>query len=161
MGTISGESAGGASTAAHLFAPDSFGLFNRLIAKSGAIVNNWATKPRTVIRQISFQLARRLNCTSEQLLLLNSAGGDKAAGPNRAHVERIVECMSRLPAAVIQRESDAISESLMLPMNFAFVPIDEDSHFFKGNLFEKMRRKVVKRNSLTIVRQLFRSSRRT
>jgi hypothetical protein len=62
-----GESAGGASAAAHLFAPDSHALFGRLIANSGAIVNNWATKPKAIIRDISFKLARRLNCTDQKV----------------------------------------------------------------------------------------------
>jgi carboxylesterase type B len=119
-----GESAGGASVVAHMFAPDSYNLFGRIIAKSGAIVNNWATKSRAVIRQISFKLVHRLNCTQGLMDGANTAA-------ERAQLERIVECLSRVPAPIVQRESDAISESLMLPMNFAFVPIDEDTHFFK------------------------------
>ncbi|KAL3105557.1 hypothetical protein niasHT_026991 [Heterodera trifolii] len=42
--TLFGESAGGASAAAHLFAPDSHRLFRSLIAKSGAIVNKLGHK---------------------------------------------------------------------------------------------------------------------
>jgi hypothetical protein len=86
-------------------------------------VNNWATKPKSAIRQISFQLVRRLNCTQES-----------EDTEDHGQIERIIGCMARLPAQIVQRESDAISESLMLPMNFAFVPIDEDDHFFKVNM---------------------------
>ena len=54
----------------------------------------------------------------------------------------------------------AVSESLRLPMDFAFVPIgfhfnifinfllliDEDTHFFRANIFDKLRRKEFKRD---------------
>jgi hypothetical protein len=68
------------------------------------------------------------------------------AAVDRVQIERILGCMSRLPAPIVQHESDVISESLIVPMNFAFVPIDEDVHFFKGNLFEKLRRKEFKKD---------------
>uniref|UniRef100_A0A915DWZ5 Uncharacterized protein n=1 Tax=Ditylenchus dipsaci TaxID=166011 RepID=A0A915DWZ5_9BILA len=49
--------------------------------------------------------------------------------------------MSRVPAFILQREANAISEAIALPMTFAFVPIDEDENFFRGNLFDKIRLK--------------------
>uniref|UniRef100_A0A914HHN0 Acetylcholinesterase n=1 Tax=Globodera rostochiensis TaxID=31243 RepID=A0A914HHN0_GLORO len=163
--TLFGESAGGASAAAHLFAPDSHRLFRGLIAKSGAIVNNWATKPKAAIRDISLRLVQRLNCS----IAGGSSTGDghhrrrrrrrhhhhhgRRRGPwrwNRAapasDIDSVVSCISRVPAQIVQREADHISASLLLPMNFAFVPIDEDDHFFKGSLFEKLRLKEFKKD---------------
>uniref|UniRef100_A0A915DV68 Carboxylic ester hydrolase n=1 Tax=Ditylenchus dipsaci TaxID=166011 RepID=A0A915DV68_9BILA len=61
--TLFGESSGGASASAHLFAQGSKNYFTKLIAKSGSILNNWATKPKEVILDISLTLAKRLNCT--------------------------------------------------------------------------------------------------
>ncbi|KAL3074893.1 hypothetical protein niasHS_014338 [Heterodera schachtii] len=168
--TLFGESAGGASAAAHLFAPDSHRLFRSLIAKSGAIVNNWATKPIVAIRDISMRLAHRLNCSMStmgdwkrrrrhrhrplrQQRHHGRRGSGRSADDNSddeegtvAVANQVIACMSRVPAQIIQRESDHISATLLLPMNFAFVPIDEDANFFKGNLFDKLQRKDFKKD---------------
>uniref|UniRef100_A0A1I8B402 COesterase domain-containing protein n=1 Tax=Meloidogyne hapla TaxID=6305 RepID=A0A1I8B402_MELHA len=66
-------------------------------------------------------------------------------------IQNVVECLKRVPTAIIQRAGDAVSLSLSLPMDFAFVPIDEDTHFFRGNLFEKLRRKDFKRDVSILV----------
>lgn len=135
--TLFGESAGSASAMAHMFADESHSLFSRIIAQSGSIINNWATKPKASILQLSLQLARHLNCIS-------GSNSTKA-------IQNVVECLKRVPTAIIQRAGDAVSLSLSLPMDFAFVPIDEDTHFFRGNLFEKLRRKDFKRDVSILV----------
>lgn len=38
-------------------------------------------------------------------------------------MQNIVECIKRIPTAIVQRAGDAVSQSLSLPMDFAFVPI--------------------------------------
>ncbi|KAI6222188.1 Carboxylic ester hydrolase [Aphelenchoides besseyi] len=131
--TLFGESAGGASCTAHMFAPGSARYFNKIIINSGAIINNWATKPADVMLDMSLLLAKRLNCTHpihDPLL----------------HVEDIIECMSRVSTSVILREADKVGEALSLPMTFPFVPIDEDVYFFQGNVFDKFRRREFKKD---------------
>ncbi|CAK5085211.1 unnamed protein product [Meloidogyne enterolobii] len=130
--TLFGESAGSASAMAHIYS-----LFSRIIAQSGSIINNWATKPKASILQLSLQLAHHLNCS-------NGNNSTKA-------MQNIVECIKRVPTAIIQRAGDAVSQSLSLPMDFAFVPIDEDTHFFRGNVFDKLRRKDFKRDVSILV----------
>lgn len=78
-----------------MFAPDSQHLFSRLIAKSGAIVNNWATKPREAIREISWQLVGRLNCTVAGAARMAEAGEEE-------EVKRAVQCIGRVPAFIVQ-----------------------------------------------------------
>jgi carboxylesterase type B len=117
-----GESAGSASAMAHMFADDrliiihnifnyinSHALFSRVIAQSGSIINNWASKPKASIFHISLQLARHLNCSVNS----NTTEG----------LQNVVDCLRLIPTTIIQRASDAVSESLQLPMDFAFVPI--------------------------------------
>nr|ANH21150.1 acetylcholinesterase 2a [Meloidogyne incognita] len=135
--TLFGESAGSASAMAHMFADGSYSLFSRIIAQSGSIINNWATKPKASILQISLQLAHHLNCS-------NGNNSTKT-------MQNIVECIKRIPTAIVQRAGDAVSQSLSLPMDFAFVPIDEDTHFFRGNVFDKLRRKNFKRDVSILV----------
>ncbi|KAI1726920.1 carboxylesterase family domain-containing protein [Ditylenchus destructor] len=146
--TLFGESAGGASASAHLFAHGSKNYFRRLIAKSGTIVNNWATKPKEVIRDISLTLTKRLNCTpnivndGNALQMANQIVDDLSPDS----VDRMIACMANIPAFIVQREANAVSESLALPMTFAFVPIDDDEHFFQGSLFDKIRRRDFKKD---------------
>ncbi|KAF7639230.1 Carboxylic ester hydrolase [Meloidogyne graminicola] len=128
--TLFGESAGSASAMAHMFADDSHNFFSRVIAQSGSIINNWATKPKSSILLISLQLVQRLNCSNN----ITKA------------MENTMECLRNVPTAIVQRATNTVSESLKLPMDFAFVPIDEDIHFFRGNLFDKLRRKLFKRD---------------
>ncbi|KAH7730129.1 acetylcholinesterase [Aphelenchoides avenae] len=138
--TLFGESAGGASATAHLFAPGSERYFSKVIAKSGAIINNWATKPKEIMRQMSTMLARRLNCTNPLPHV------DPLTDPYA-----VVECLSKIPASTVQKEADAVSTSLALPMTFAFVPVDEDDNFFQGNLFEKLRQRSFKKDVSLLV----------
>ncbi|KAI1728324.1 carboxylesterase family domain-containing protein [Ditylenchus destructor] len=146
--TLFGESAGGASASAHLFAHGSKNYFRRLIAKSGTIVNNWATKPKEVIRDISLTLTKRLNCTPN---IVNEGNALQIANQilddlSPDSVDRMIACMANIPAFIVQREANAVSESLALPMTFAFVPIDDDEHFFQGSLFDKIRRRDFKKD---------------
>ncbi|KHJ92237.1 hypothetical protein OESDEN_07882 [Oesophagostomum dentatum] len=61
--TLFGESAGGASVTSHLFAPDSYSFFNKIIALSGSITQPWATQTPDEIYNISMKFAERLGCT--------------------------------------------------------------------------------------------------
>uniref|UniRef100_A0AC35TS69 Acetylcholinesterase n=1 Tax=Rhabditophanes sp. KR3021 TaxID=114890 RepID=A0AC35TS69_9BILA len=136
--TLFGESAGGASATAHLFAPGSHKYFNKVISQSGAITNSWATKQPGFIREMSVRLAAKLNCTE---------------GKNVTQLDEIIEnldyvlkCLSYIHPTVIQNESDKVTYELNVPMTFAFVPVEEDPHFFKGNVMQKFANNDFKKN---------------
>ncbi|KAI6182087.1 Carboxylic ester hydrolase [Aphelenchoides bicaudatus] len=129
--TLFGESAGGASCSAHLLAPASHQYFNKIIINSGAIINNWATKPKSVMLDMSLMLAKRLNCTHQDTVIDS---------------EKVLDCMAKFPAFIIQQEADKVGDALSLPMTFPFVAIDDDVNFFQGNVFEKLRKREFKKD---------------
>lgn len=123
--TLFGESAGAASVTAHFFAPESSRYFQKAILMSGTILNSWATKEKVMALETSMFLAKKLNCTSEN--------------DQQRNIELIARCIRQASAANIQKAADAVGMDQILPMTFPFVPIEEDGHFFKGNLFEKLK----------------------
>ncbi|VIO96128.1 Uncharacterized protein BM_BM8527 [Brugia malayi] len=123
--TLFGESAGAASVTAHFFAPGSSRYFQRAVLMSGTIANSWAIKEKNMALQTSMFLAEKLNCTS---------------GRNKhSDVHLIEKCIRQASAANIQKAADAVGVDQVLPMTFPFVPVEEDEHFFKGNLFTKLK----------------------
>uniref|UniRef100_A0A1I7VY31 Carboxylic ester hydrolase n=1 Tax=Loa loa TaxID=7209 RepID=A0A1I7VY31_LOALO len=135
--TLFGESAGAASVTAHFFAPESFRYFRRAVLMSGTIANSWAIKEKNMALQTSIFLAEKLNCTS---------------GHNKhSDVNLIAECIRQASAANIQKAADAVGMDQTLPMTFPFVPVEEDEHFFKGNLFTKLRMRDFTKNISVLV----------
>ncbi|VDM97418.1 unnamed protein product [Thelazia callipaeda] len=132
-----GESAGAASVTAHFFAPGSFRYFHKAVLMSGTIANSWATKEKNMAIETSMFLAKKLNCTSEN-------------DPN-PDINLITHCIRQAPAATIQRAADAVGVDQILPMTFPFVPVEEDEHFFKGNLITKMKMRNFKRDMSVLV----------
>ncbi|KAM3920536.1 cholinesterase-like [Leptodactylus fuscus] len=63
--TIFGVSAGGASVGYHVISPGSHSYFNRAILQSGAPTANWAFNSHERSRRLSIQLAKLLNCPTE------------------------------------------------------------------------------------------------
>uniref|UniRef100_A0A1I7XNU0 Acetylcholinesterase n=1 Tax=Heterorhabditis bacteriophora TaxID=37862 RepID=A0A1I7XNU0_HETBA len=128
------ESAGSASATAHLAAPDSHNYFNKIIANSGTIINSWASRTPDTMLELSLRLAKRLNCTShgtDPLLIHN--------------------CLKAIPASTIQSEADIVSGDIGLPMTFAFVPVSADRNFFKGDVFDRLRRRDFKKDVSAIL----------
>ncbi|XP_075137213.1 cholinesterase-like [Leptodactylus fuscus] len=64
--TIFGHSAGGASVGYHVMSPGSHSYFNRAILQSGAPTANWAFNSHETSRMLSIQLAKLLNCPTEE-----------------------------------------------------------------------------------------------
>ncbi|CAD6186195.1 unnamed protein product [Caenorhabditis auriculariae] len=124
--TLFGESAGSASVTAHLFAPNSHNYFQNIIAKSGAILNSWASATPNKMLELSLKLAKRVNCS----------GG----------VEQVTKCLALVPAHIVQNEADKISIEIGLLMSFAFVPVSADVTFFKGDIFHKLRTRQFKKD---------------
>uniref|UniRef100_A0A914PUJ3 Carboxylic ester hydrolase n=1 Tax=Panagrolaimus davidi TaxID=227884 RepID=A0A914PUJ3_9BILA len=135
--TLFGESAGGASATAHLFAPESWNYFNKFICNSGVILNSWATKPKNFIKNLSLKLAKKVGC----IPLDNNDAEIKYD-----QINNILKCMAEVKPNILQEKANEVSSSLTHPMAFAFVPIEEDNHFFKGNVFEKFYSQNFKKN---------------
>ncbi|VBB31619.1 unnamed protein product, partial [Acanthocheilonema viteae] len=135
--TLFGESAGAASVTAHFFAPGSFRYFRRAVLMSGTIANSWAIKEKNMALQTAMFLADKLNCT---------AGHGKISDVNL-----IAKCIRQAPAASIQKAADAVGVDQALPMTFPFVPVEEDEHFFKGNIFTKLKMRDFTKNISVLI----------
>ncbi|CAI5439902.1 unnamed protein product [Caenorhabditis angaria] len=115
--TLFGESAGSASATAHLFAPGSHKYFRYIIAKSGSIINSWASAKPSTMLDLSMNLAKRVNCSSSSM-------------------EKMMKCLRNVDAHIIQEVGDNLTNGP--PMTFAFVPVSSDVNFFQGDLFQKI-----------------------
>ncbi|PAV89841.1 hypothetical protein WR25_09601 isoform B [Diploscapter pachys] len=130
--TIFGESAGSASTTAHLFAPGSHKYFQKIIVKSGSVLNSWAVRPPETMLDVSMQLAKRLNCSGQA-------------------AEKIYQCLRNVPAAILQKEAEELTNQIETPMTFAFVPVSEEPNFFQGNIYEKIKKRDLKKDLSVII----------
>lgn len=124
--TLIGESAGAASVTSHLTAPDSYELFQKIIANSGSITHPWATMAPEVVLATSMRLAENLNCTDS------------------TDAVSIHECLSKASAEDIQSQNDANwpSQALLVP----FAPIRKDRNFFKGNVYDRLSSRDMKKD---------------
>ncbi|VDP07484.1 unnamed protein product [Heligmosomoides polygyrus] len=129
--TLIGESAGAASVTSHLTAPDSYELFQKIIANSGSITHPWATMAPEVMLETSLRLAKDLNCTE------------------REDAISIHECLTKLSAEEIQSQNDANWPSHVLL--FPFVPIRKDKNFFKGNVYDRLSGGDMKKDASVII----------
>ncbi|CAO4360622.1 unnamed protein product [Caenorhabditis nigoni] len=125
--TLFGESAGSASATAHLFAPNSHKYFRNIIAKSGSIINSWASAPPPTMLDLSLRLAKKVNCSSTDMNV-------------------VAKCLRSVPAHLVQAEADNISGDIGPPMTFAYVPVSSDANFFQGDVFQKLNNKQFKKD---------------
>ncbi|CAI4221132.1 unnamed protein product [Auanema sp. JU1783] len=130
--TLFGESAGSASVTAHLAAPDSYTFFQKIIASSGSIINTWASRTPEAMKELSLRLAKRLNCTD-------------------SNTTNMIRCLQAVSDAALQKEADQVGYDIGLPMTFAFVPISSDKNFFKGDVFDRLRRRDIKKDVSAIM----------
>ncbi|WP_285617425.1 carboxylesterase/lipase family protein [Actinoallomurus iriomotensis] len=97
--TLFGESAGGASTCAHLASPASAGLFRRAIVQSGPCTmasewpypeGNWVVRPRATAQKQGEAVAAKLGCEQDTVAclrgksvaeLLDASDGGQGYGP--------------------------------------------------------------------------------
>ncbi|KAJ4438845.1 hypothetical protein ANN_14798, partial [Periplaneta americana] len=63
--TIFGESAGATSVHYHMLSPLSRGLFARVIAQSGSVLNPWAFEPPSVLRKKAFRFGKVFGCETD------------------------------------------------------------------------------------------------
>ncbi|KAK6731532.1 hypothetical protein RB195_007780 [Necator americanus] len=127
--TLFGEASGSASATAHLAAPGSYKFFNKIIGNGGTIMNSWASRTNTSMFELSMKLAEQLNCTKN---------GEEPTTVHRCLVDR--------PADVVLKEAAVVSLQIGLVLTFAFIPITSDRNFFKGNVFDRLRGKDIKKN---------------
>lgn len=124
-----GESAGAASISAHLVAPGSHSLFSSALLQSGSITNPWGSHSQETVFNVSYQVAKDLNCWWEN---------DR---------RKTIDCLKKQPA------SDLNDKTLLLPLttlDFAFVPISRDRNFFTIDAYEALAERRIKRCPIII-----------
>uniref|UniRef100_A0A0N4ZAR0 Carboxylic ester hydrolase n=1 Tax=Parastrongyloides trichosuri TaxID=131310 RepID=A0A0N4ZAR0_PARTI len=127
--TLFGSSAGAASATAHLFSNNSHNYFGKLIANSGAITNVWATVPQKVALNNTLWLASLVNCTINMTLTSLST----------ENKTKIINCMQEANTTILNSEQFTTRDVEQPPFPYTFLPMYNDTVFFKGDLFDKLR----------------------
>jgi len=96
--TLSGQSFGGVSTSAHLFAPESEGLFRGVISMSGSANMGWASRATQIHTYYAEKQARVLGCPTEDVTaILKCLKGVDAVELTRSQAD-LHELLLRSPA---------------------------------------------------------------
>ncbi|CAH0561137.1 unnamed protein product [Brassicogethes aeneus] len=110
--TLTGFSAGGASSHLHYLSPKSRGLFNRGVSHSGTALNLWSTKPVDSVVTKAKGISRALGCPVESS-------------------REMVDCLKQRPALDLLKKSIE-SEDDLLAMDF--VPVVDGDFLPKAPL---------------------------
>lgn len=128
--TIFGESAGAASVSSHLFAIDSSPLFRYAILQSGGITCPWAAKTPEQARATATKFLELIGCA------------------NGTDSERL-KCARKVKDTDIQAAYLKFVETSTL-MEYQFVPVTEDSTFFRGDVRRLLEAGKFKKTALII-----------
>lgn len=128
--SLFGESAGAAGVSSHLLSEKSWDLFRYAILQSGTIMAPWALKSPNDVRIRALTLAEYLGC-------------------RRSSTKDTVNCLRTVPSDKLQQASDNITSSLNV-LEFPFVPISRDVHYFEGDVMEKLRTGKFKKTALLV-----------
>uniref|UniRef100_A0A0N4ZD50 Carboxylic ester hydrolase n=1 Tax=Parastrongyloides trichosuri TaxID=131310 RepID=A0A0N4ZD50_PARTI len=134
--TLFGHSAGAASVTAHLLSNKSHPYFSKIIVNSGAITNVWATVPANVALNNTYWLASLMNCTN-------------ITDPYKLDLKtknEIITCMQKVNATDLNDYQFTTRDENQPPLPYTYLPIYNDTVFFKGNLFEKLKKQETKEN---------------
>uniref|UniRef100_A0A0N5CHH2 Carboxylic ester hydrolase n=1 Tax=Strongyloides papillosus TaxID=174720 RepID=A0A0N5CHH2_STREA len=156
--TLYGSSAGATSVTAHLFSNNSNGLFNRAVVASGAITNIWQTNSRIMAIRFTLEVAKLLNCTEE--IKLGEVENGEEESERKINSTKIIECLQNKTANEILTVVYGVynetihgtynqtngTYSIAAPEIYPFVPIDNDTVFFNGSLWDKYNRSEVNKN---------------
>uniref|UniRef100_A0A0N4ZEB2 Carboxylic ester hydrolase n=1 Tax=Parastrongyloides trichosuri TaxID=131310 RepID=A0A0N4ZEB2_PARTI len=136
--TLFGSSAGAASVTAHLLSDNSHKYFDKIIADSGAITNVWAIVPQSVALNNSLWLARLAGCHNETNI----------HKINKTMKENIIKCMQseNVNTTFLNDMQFTTRDKHQPPFPYTFLPIYNDTVFFNGSIFEKLRNGDVKKN---------------
>uniref|UniRef100_A0A0K0FFR4 Carboxylic ester hydrolase n=1 Tax=Strongyloides venezuelensis TaxID=75913 RepID=A0A0K0FFR4_STRVS len=163
--TLYGSSAGATSVTAHLFSKNSSGLFNKAIVSSGAITNIWFTSNQEEAYNHSMNVARLLSCTEETrsegenkriLELIKKEPQNKDITLDKIdNKTKIILCLQNKTTEEILTVVNGIynetfhgkydknkdTYAIEAPQIYPFVPIDNDTVFFEGLLWDKYSKK--------------------
>uniref|UniRef100_A0A0N4Z6C3 Acetylcholinesterase n=1 Tax=Parastrongyloides trichosuri TaxID=131310 RepID=A0A0N4Z6C3_PARTI len=134
--TLFGQSAGAAFVTMHPLYDASHNYFKRIIVNSGAITNVWTTVQQKVALNNTLWLASITNCTKD-INLEDIKSDDKT---------KIIKCMRDVDPDALNDNQFTTRDVEQPPLPYTFLPIYEDSVFFKGNLFDKLKKGQVKKN---------------
>uniref|UniRef100_A0A0N4Z814 Acetylcholinesterase n=1 Tax=Parastrongyloides trichosuri TaxID=131310 RepID=A0A0N4Z814_PARTI len=136
--TLFGSSAGAASVTAHLLSNNSHKYFDKIIADSGAITNVWAIVPQEMALNNTLWLARLAGCHNETNI----------KKINRTMKENIIKCMQsdNVNTTFLNDMQFTTRDQKQPPFPYTFLPIYNDTVFFNGSIFEKLRNGDVKKN---------------
>uniref|UniRef100_A0A0N5CHT2 Acetylcholinesterase n=1 Tax=Strongyloides papillosus TaxID=174720 RepID=A0A0N5CHT2_STREA len=129
--TLFGENAGGASVTAHLFSNASHPFFSKAIIISGVISNVWATVSEDIAEANTRNVSAILKCN----------GTDT----------EILKCLQEVNATTLLNASLAVSNPKQLPLNIPFLPIQNDTVFFSGNVEKKIFKRDMKKDADMLV----------
>uniref|UniRef100_A0A0N4ZKX9 Acetylcholinesterase n=1 Tax=Parastrongyloides trichosuri TaxID=131310 RepID=A0A0N4ZKX9_PARTI len=134
--TIFGHSAGAASVTAHLLSENSHSYFSKIIVNSGAITNVWATiSPRAALNN-TLWLASIMNCTE----------GMNVTNPETLNKTAIILCMQKANSTDLNDNQFTTRDVEQPPLPYTYLPIYNDTVFFNGSLFEKLKNGKTKKN---------------
>uniref|UniRef100_A0A0N5CHF6 Carboxylic ester hydrolase n=1 Tax=Strongyloides papillosus TaxID=174720 RepID=A0A0N5CHF6_STREA len=167
--TIYGSSAGATSVTAHLFSTNSSKLFNKAVVASGAVTNIWSTNTQEMALNFTMSVAKVLNCTNE-----TRTDKEKTTIPiilkemhkNESEVDektKILVCLQNKTTdeiiAVVygvynetihgtkNETVDEVMYSIEEPQMYPFVPMDNDTVFFNGSLWQKKNESDLKKDA--------------
>uniref|UniRef100_A0A0N5BBE6 Acetylcholinesterase n=1 Tax=Strongyloides papillosus TaxID=174720 RepID=A0A0N5BBE6_STREA len=143
--TIYGSGADATSVTAHLFSNNSNGLFNRAIVASGAITNIWQTNTKEIAYYFTITVAQILNCTigartSKEKEIINITL--KYMGKDENKVDEDTKTLLCLQ----NKTTDQIVSIVYEPKIYTFLPMDNDTVFFNGSLWEKYENKTINKD---------------
>uniref|UniRef100_A0A0N4ZWL3 acetylcholinesterase n=1 Tax=Parastrongyloides trichosuri TaxID=131310 RepID=A0A0N4ZWL3_PARTI len=127
--TLWGQGAGAACAAAHLFSKNSENYFQKLILMSGGITNLLYSERQTIIDTSVRILAQQLNCTSK---IKNTTS------QSLSHQE-VFDCLKNETAHQIVKQSENVTYYTNMSSVKGFNIILNDSVFFNGSVFEKLK----------------------
>uniref|UniRef100_A0A0N4ZWJ2 Carboxylic ester hydrolase n=1 Tax=Parastrongyloides trichosuri TaxID=131310 RepID=A0A0N4ZWJ2_PARTI len=134
--TLFGQSAGAASVTAHLLSNKSHPYFDKMIANSGAITNVWATVPSYVALNNTLWLSSIMNCT-------NATDFSKLTNRNKTD---IIKCMQKANTTLLNDNQFTTRDKEQPPLPYTFLPVYNDTVFFNGSLFERLKEGKIKTN---------------
>uniref|UniRef100_A0A0N5A299 COesterase domain-containing protein n=1 Tax=Parastrongyloides trichosuri TaxID=131310 RepID=A0A0N5A299_PARTI len=126
--TLWGQGAGAACAAAHLFSKNSENYFQKLILMSGSITNLLYSVEESTIDNSVRTLAQLLNCT--RII--------KTQGQSLSH-QQVFDCLINKTNEEVLKQSEIVTYYTNMPSLKGFNIILNDSVFFNGSVFEKLK----------------------
>uniref|UniRef100_A0A0N4ZGG5 COesterase domain-containing protein n=1 Tax=Parastrongyloides trichosuri TaxID=131310 RepID=A0A0N4ZGG5_PARTI len=114
-----GHEVGAVSATAHLYAPNSKGLFNKIFASSGTVQHSWGYEKNSVVEKNFIKLMKKVKCY-------------------HASASSSINCMQKKNVYQLVNMTDAVEEENEFAFTKPFLIVEKDEVFFKGNLTSKI-----------------------